>query len=128
MDRANYQGDPMRALQARRLISLIDSHSLVSHTASTGTALHASLSSIFAEAGRGTDGAQNLRGEGKGTFLSWDMKDGPQRDAFVNAMKKQGVLMGGCGERTVRLRPMLTFGEKQMGVLSEAVRETLKGM
>lgn len=118
----------MRALQARRLISLINSHSLIPHTAQTGTTLHSALSSIFSEFDRGADGAQNLRGEGKGTFLSWDMKDGPQRDMFVGEMKKRGVLMGGCGERTVRLRPMLTFGEKQMEVLVKAIRGTLGGI
>lgn len=117
----------MRALQARKLINLISEHSLIPHTETTGTALHSTLSSIFSDSkfNRGEDGAHNLRGEGKGTFLSWDMKDGRQRDMFVREMKKRGVLMGGCGERTVRLRPMLTFGEKQMGVLSEAIRGSL---
>lgn len=124
---ADIQGDPMRALQARRLISLIESHDLVSHTDKTGKALHESISGIFSDPSinRGSDGAHNLRGEGRGTFLSWDMKDTAQRDMFVNKMKLKGVLMGGCGERTVRLRPMLTFGEAQMGVLGEAIRETL---
>lgn len=116
----------MRALQARRLISLIETHSLVPHTAQTGLSLHSTLSALFSESSRGTDSAHNLRGHGRGTFLSWDMKDGAQRDKLVAHMKKRGVLMGGCGEKTVRLRPMLTFGDKQAEVLVDALRGSLK--
>lgn len=118
----------MRAYQARRLISLIHQHGLVAHTKETGQSLHSMLSGIFSDPSlnRSTEGAHNLRGEGKGTFLSWDMKDTAQRDKFVGLMKHKGVLMGGCGERTVRLRPMLTFGEKHMEVLGDAITKSLK--
>ena len=42
-------------------------------------------------------------------YISFDTKDSA---ALVGAMKKQGVNIGVCGTRTVRLRPMLIFEEK----------------
>lgn len=122
---ADIQGDPMRALQARRLISLIQSHSLVDHTAKIGLLLQSALQSIFNDH---PQTIQNFRGHGKGTFLSWDFTSGAERDKFLGIMKGKGVLMGGCGEKTVRLRPMLTFGEGHVEVLTQKIRESLAEM
>ena len=71
---------------------------------------------------------ENFRGQGEGTFLSWDFAKPEQRDQFLGVMRNNGVQMGGCGERTVRLRPMLTFGEKHAGVLCDVVDKSLKAL
>lgn len=42
------------------------------------------------------------------TYISFDTKDSA---ALVALMKKDGVNIGTCGVRTVRLRPMLIFDE-----------------
>lgn len=42
------------------------------------------------------------------TYISFDTKDSA---GLVGAMKKDGVNIGTCGVRTVRLRPMLIFEE-----------------
>jgi 4-aminobutyrate aminotransferase/(S)-3-amino-2-methylpropionate transaminase len=71
---------------------------------------------------------ENLRGINEGTFLSWDFSTASLRDSFLGHMRKNGVQMGGCGERSVRLRPMLTFGEKHQEILLDAVQSSLKGL
>lgn len=118
------QGDPIRSLQARKMIELIEKHDLVSHTSQIGTLLADNLKQILSSSST----AQNLRGETKGTFMSWDFETPALRDGFVGKMRKEGIQMGGCGERSVRLRPMLTFGEQHVEILSEAVEKVLKGM
>lgn len=117
----DFQGDPIRALQARSIISLIRQHSLVEHTASTGDALVRDLDTIFAK----NPVIENFRGQGEGTFLSWDFNKPEQRDRFLGLMRNNGVQMGGCGERTVRLRPMLTFGQGHAGVLCETIEKSM---
>ncbi|GJN87403.1 hypothetical protein Rhopal_000352-T1 [Rhodotorula paludigena] len=118
-----WMGDPIRALQARELISFIKAHGLVQHTAAIGSELYDALSGL---AKRYSGTMHNLRGKDCGTFIAWDAADAQQRDAFVAAMRKEGVVMGACGERAVRLRPMLIFGDRQMEVLLEKMEGVLK--
>ncbi|BGP46713.1 4-aminobutyrate transaminase [Rhodotorula kratochvilovae] len=120
-----WMGDPIRALQARELISFIKAHGLVQHTSVIGDELYASLAQL---ARRFPGAVQNLRGKDCGTFIAWDAESPAQRDAFVAAMRREGVIMGGCGERAVRLRPMLIFGDKQMEILLEKMEGVLKNL
>jgi len=106
------------------MINLIAQHDLVAHTSQIGSILATNLQNILSSAPQ----AQALRGETKGTFMSWDFETPALRDAFVGGILGQGVQMGGCGEKSVRLRPMLTFGEKHVEVLCERVERVLKGM
>ncbi|GAA5884589.1 hypothetical protein JCM6882_005309 [Rhodosporidiobolus microsporus] len=117
-----WMGDPIRALQARELISFTKAHGLVQHTATIGSELFTSLSSLSS---RFPHWIQNLRGKDCGTFIAWDAATPEARDAFVAAMRQEGVVMGGSGNRAVRLRPMLVFGDRQMEVLLEKMEGVL---
>ena len=106
------------------MIQLIEQHDLVAHTSKIGSLLAGNLRSILSSSSK----AESLRGDTKGTFMSWDFETPALRDAFVGGMRKEGIQMGGCGEKSVRLRPMLTFGEQHVEILSGAVERVLKGM
>lgn len=99
-------GDAARAILFREIIAEIKDHDLVDYTAQTGEYLYTQLSHL---AKKYPHEIQNLRGKGQGTFISWDS---PRKDEFLMAMKYAGVNIGGCGEDTVRLRPMLVFGKR----------------
>lgn len=99
-------GDAARAILFREIVAEIKEHDLVDYTAQTGEYLYTELSHL---AKKYPHEIQNLRGKGQGTFLSWDS---PCRDEFLLKMKYAGVNVGGCGENTVRLRPMLIFGKR----------------
>lgn len=118
-------GDPARAIQAREIIRYIETHSLVSHTASMGKQLYTLLASLSS---RYPSLVQNLRGKTEGTFQAFDCETGKERDALVAGMRKRGVLVGGSGERAVRLRPLLIFGEKELEIFAETLEATLKEM
>jgi 4-aminobutyrate aminotransferase/(S)-3-amino-2-methylpropionate transaminase len=109
------------------MIELIKQHDLVSHTAATGISLANELKRVFSEP-EASGKVFNFRGEGSGTFLSWDLKTPAMRDDFVGRMRRKGVQIGGCGERAVRLRPMLTFGETHLAVLCGTIEEVLREM
>ncbi|WRT69537.1 4-aminobutyrate aminotransferase [Kwoniella shivajii] len=120
-----WMGDPIRALQAREMIKLIKQHDLVSHTAATGSSLASSFKSVFSSS-VASGKVMNLRGEGDGTYLAWDMASPSLRDSFVGKMRVNGIQIGGCGDQTVRLRPMLTFGEKHAEILVSTTEKVLR--
>uniref|UniRef100_A0A0K3CHQ2 4-aminobutyrate aminotransferase n=1 Tax=Rhodotorula toruloides TaxID=5286 RepID=A0A0K3CHQ2_RHOTO len=120
-----WMGDPMRALQAREMIGFIKAHGLVAHTAAIGDELYSSLTDLSK---RYSGQIHNLRGKDCGTFIAWDAASAEQRDKFVGEMRKVGVVMGGCGDNAVRLRPMLVFGDKQKDVLLEKMEGVFKNM
>jgi 4-aminobutyrate aminotransferase/(S)-3-amino-2-methylpropionate transaminase len=121
-------GDPIRALQASKIIEVIQRDSLISQTASVGTHLYNSLSSLSSSTPTGHSYIQNLRGKDSGTFLAFDCETAEMRDKFVSKMRENGVNMGGCGERAVRLRPMLVFEHKHADIFLEKVELTLRSL
>ncbi|GAA5936734.1 hypothetical protein JCM3775_000183 [Rhodotorula graminis] len=120
-----WMGSPAIAMQAREIISFIKSHGLVQHTAVIGDELFSHLGALSR---RFPGMINNLRGKDHGTFIAWDAESPQARDKFVAAMRHEGVVMGGCGERAIRLRPMLIFGDKQVEVLLEKMESVLKSL
>jgi len=118
-----WMGDPIRALQAASQISVIKEHSLVEHTASVGDRLFGRLDELAKSAGAGK--MSNLRGKGDGTFIAWDMPTPAGRDTLLKDMRNLGVNMAGCGEQTVRLRPMLVFSDDHADVLLDRLEQAL---
>lgn len=113
-------GDPIRALQAREMISYIDKHGLVKHTEDVGDYIYKSLKTLSENTL-----IENTRGFKQGTFISFDMPTPAQRDLVVSQMRARGVNIGGCGERAVRLRPMLIFGKAEADILLNTLHSVI---
>ena len=62
---------------------------------------------------------------GLGTFIATDAPTEAKRDAFVMAMRKAGVLVGGCGESTVRFRPALVFEPKHAHMVVDVMNQVV---
>ena len=101
-----WMGDPVRALLFHGIYDEIERLGLIDKTAAVGKYLYSKLEEL---ARRYPGQIQNLRGKDRGTFLAWDS---PRRDDVLKLAKAQGVNIGGCGETSVRLRPMLIFQEE----------------
>ncbi|KAK4175016.1 putative 4-aminobutyrate aminotransferase [Triangularia setosa] len=115
-----WMGDPARALLFKAIIEEIEKHDLVNHTAKMGEYLYRKLE----ELGEKFPGqVENLRGKGQGTFIAFD---NPNRDAFLQRAKKEGVNIGGSGQSAVRLRPMLVFEEKHADLLVAGLERVIK--
>lgn len=63
----------------------------------------------------------NVRG--RGLILAFDLP-GSRRARFIQEAYRQGLLLSGCGERSIRLRPMLTVNrsecEEALGLLEKS--------
>lgn len=112
-------GDSARCLLFNAIYSEIERLDLVRHTAEIGDHVFSEIEKLQSKY---PDEIQNLRGKGMGTFIAWDS---PRRDDFVKRMRAKGVHMGGCGERAVRLRPMLVFQKKHADILLGTMEKVL---
>ncbi|MCJ1392338.1 4-aminobutyrate transaminase [Xylographa bjoerkii] len=115
-----WMGDPARAILFRAIIEEIERLDLVNSTKHTGEYLYSGLERL---AKQYPDQIQNLRGKGQGTFIAWDS---PRRDDFLKKAKGEGIVIGGSGERAVRLRPMLIFQKHHAGILLEATEKLIQ--
>lgn len=88
-----WMGDPIRALQAREILNVIEKNNLVEHTANVGNYIYGELEQLQ------SDKIANLRGQGQGTFIAWDAQSPEKRDELIKKMKLRGIHLGGCGER-----------------------------
>uniref|UniRef100_A0A4W5QY68 Uncharacterized protein n=1 Tax=Hucho hucho TaxID=62062 RepID=A0A4W5QY68_9TELE len=51
------------------------------------------------------------RARGQGTFCAIDIRDDATRNSIILKARDKGVLLGGCGDRSIRFRPALVFKE-----------------
>ncbi|KPI36530.1 4-aminobutyrate aminotransferase [Cyphellophora attinorum] len=115
-----WMGDASKAILFRAIVDEIERLDLVRNVESTGKYLRAQL---FELSQRSPNLFMNLRGQG--TFIAFDSTD---RDLFIAKAKELGVLIGGCGERTVRLRPMLIFQEHHCDILIDVLTRVARDM
>jgi 4-aminobutyrate aminotransferase/(S)-3-amino-2-methylpropionate transaminase len=113
-------GDSARVLLFNAIYNEIIRLNLVQHAGEIGSYVFSQLEGLQSKY---PGEILNLRGKGMGTFIAWDS---PRRDDFVKRMRAKGVHMGGCGERAVRLRPMLVFQKKHADILLSTMEEVLK--
>jgi 4-aminobutyrate aminotransferase/(S)-3-amino-2-methylpropionate transaminase len=100
---SHLQGDPMRAIQAQKMLEIIKDNKLVEHTKKTGDLLYGKLEQLF----KAYPQISGLRGKNNGTFIAWDFPSPKHRDAFVSRMRANGVQMGGCGDKSVSISFLL---------------------
>lgn len=111
-----WMGDPVRAMQAAAIVKEIEDKNLLQNVRQVGSYLTQELESL-----------QKIKGvRGQGTMIAFDLDSAQQRDKLVHDMRQLGVNMGGCGEQTVRLRPMLTFQKHHADVLLETLNAALQ--
>jgi 4-aminobutyrate aminotransferase/(S)-3-amino-2-methylpropionate transaminase len=115
-------GDPVRALTAQAIITEIKRLDLLKNVRETGEYLYDGLAKLSQ---RFPHHIANLRGQGEGTFIAWDESSTAARDKFLKDMKKFGVNVGGTGDASVRLRPMLVFGKQHADVFLESLQSCL---
>lgn len=101
-----WMGDPARALLFKAIFGQIQQHGLVEETAKVGGYLYHGLEQL---AQRYPEEIDNLRGKDRGTFIAWDS---PRRDEVLKLALQKGINMGGSGDNSIRLRPMLIFQKK----------------
>ena len=67
---------------------------------------------------------QNVRG--KGLWCSFDLPDGELRDKLVELLYQEGLIILGCGIKSIRFRPHLNISKEEIDIASEMLLNSLK--
>ena len=114
-------GDPIKVLQSKVVTDVIKKKDLLQNVNETGAYLMNSLLDLVKE-GKISD----VRG--KGTFISFDVADTEQRQELIGLMRMNGVHVGPCGTKSIRLRPALIFEIKHAQIFVERLEQSLNGL
>ena len=63
---------------------------------------------------------------GQGTFAAIDVVAASARDRVVKAAQRAGVEVGGSGQRSIRFRPSLIFGDRHVAELLERLEAAVR--
>jgi 4-aminobutyrate aminotransferase / (S)-3-amino-2-methylpropionate transaminase len=111
-----WMGNPLDILKAGVIIDYVDDHHLVDKVQMIGKDLIEELIEF--------DQISNVRGSG--AFIAFDVENENIRNDIIEQMRNRGVLINGCGERTIRLRPMLIYEYEHVAIFLTALNEVLK--
>ncbi|XP_022910109.1 4-aminobutyrate aminotransferase, mitochondrial [Onthophagus taurus] len=115
-----WMGDPARLFILEEVINVIQTERLLDSVEVVGCYTKCGLSELCKEFPNIINSAR-----GRGLLLAVNAKDTKTRDTILSKLKSKGVLVGGCGSLSVRLRPALIFQKNHADIFLDKFRETL---
>ena len=113
---STFGGNFLDMVRATIILEVIRDENLVERAATLGAGLLKDLE----ELGNRHEQVTNVRG--RGLLCAFDLPDEATRDRMIDqAHTEQRVLLLGCGERSIRLRPALTIAEDELARGLEAL-------
>ncbi|KAI4462033.1 aminotransferase [Holotrichia oblita] len=115
-----WMGDPARLFLLEEVLNVMKTKDLIENVRKVGDRTLKGLVEITKE-------FPNLihSPRGRGLLLAITAKDTKLRDAILGKMKAKGILMGGCGDEAIRLRPALIFQDHHSDIFLDRLREVL---
>jgi L-lysine 6-transaminase len=106
---STWGGNLVDMVRATRYLQIIDEENLVDNSRVVGEYLLAKLHELR---DKYTGKVTNARG--RGLMCAFDLPDGEARSKFLSKAKENGVLIVGCGTRSVRFRPPLNLTKSEV--------------
>ena len=100
---STWGGNLVDMVRARMILEVIEADHLIEQAAATGAWLLARLDELAAR----HPAIRDVRG--RGLMCAFSLPDTPTRDRFIAGLAERGILVLGCGRRSVRFRPALTI-------------------
>lgn len=120
---STWGGNLTDMVRATQYLRVIHDECLVENARVVGEYL---LSSLGRLRERYPDIVTNTRGAG--LMAAFDLPDGQSRGNVVKAARENGLIIAGCGDRSIRFRPALNLTKEEvdegMEILDETVRTT----
>jgi L-lysine 6-transaminase len=108
-------------VRAGRYLEVIHEDGLVENARVMGERLLEGLRALQRELGGAMTNAR-----GRGLMIAFDLETAALRDRAQDLMLANGLLLLGCGTRSVRFRPPLNLAAAEAGAALEIVRKSLK--
>jgi L-lysine 6-transaminase len=106
-----------------RYLEIIEEERLVDRARQVGSYLLAEIEKLQAEY---PDRISNARG--RGLMCAFDLADTATRDRFRKLAFEAGLLILGCGIRSIRFRPTLSVGREEVDQAMTLLRRVLSGL
>ena len=116
---STWGGNIVDMVRAEAIIHIIEKDGLVEHAQKVGSYLIGKLREIEAVSAL----LSNVRG--LGTLVAFDLPTSDVRDRVIQKLQQKMTILG-CGEKSIRFRPALTFTKADVDIAVEYVREGLK--
>merc|ERR1711981_309467 len=116
-------GDPHKILMLEAVIKEIKSQNLLGLSVDSGKVMLTGLKELQKRYPGLLHSARGI-----GTFCAIDCPNANVRDKIVNEMRSTGILIGGCGEAAIRLRPALIFEPTHAELFLDKFDEVLSKM
>ncbi|MBU3742484.1 MAG: L-lysine 6-transaminase [Candidatus Kapabacteria bacterium] len=116
---STWGGSLVDMVRVTRYLEIIDEDRLVDNAATVGSHLQQRLAELAVSDDRIT-GVRGL-----GLFCAFDLPSTEVRNTFLRHAYEQGLLMVGCGTRSVRFRPPLTVSATEVDMGIDIIRSTM---
>lgn len=117
---STWGGGLVDMVRSRRILEVIEQERLIERAARVGDDLLARLREVGA---RRPDLVTDVRG--RGLMCAITLPSRRLRDALLSRVADDGVLLLGCGERSVRFRPALTVDERSLTTALDSLATAL---
>jgi 4-aminobutyrate aminotransferase-like enzyme len=119
---STFGGNPVAAQAALAVLDVIEDERLVSHAKHVGKLLRSRIVAL------GHPAIREVRGVG--LLIGVELDEPARARAVVDAMRRDGVLVGRTGPRgdTLKIRPPLVFGDSHVHRLTASFVRALAGM
>lgn len=111
-----WMGEPIKLVQLQVILDVIERDGLLRVTEDAGEVLQTGLARLASDHPHVLENAR-----GVGTFCAIDGADAAMRDRILGALRMRGIWAGGCGSRTIRLRPALVFTPAHAAIFIDAL-------
>ncbi|MGH0170346.1 UNVERIFIED_CONTAM: hypothetical protein FKN15_000806 [Acipenser sinensis] len=115
-----WMGDPSKNLLLNEVLNVIRTENLLDEVSLAGKVLMDGLYDFQARYPHLLSAAR-----GQGTFLAIDVTDEATRNNLIIKARNKGVVLGGCGERSIRFRPTLVFKQHHAHVFLNIFNDIL---
>jgi L-lysine 6-transaminase len=105
---STFGGNLVDFVRATRILEIMEAEHLLENAKTMGAYLLSSLSAATSKHER----ISNLRGAG--LLAAFDLPDTATRDKVISKAQDEALLILSCGDRSVRLRPALDVGAKEV--------------
>ena len=117
---STWGGNLVDMVRCQRYLEIIEEEKLVENAAAVGAHLLAGLESLQAER---PDVVSNARG--RGLMCAVDLPDTETRDRLMDKAYELGLMILGCGRRSIRFRPALDITKAEIDEALDLVRKAL---
>lgn len=117
---STWGGNLVDMVRFDRILEVIEEENLVQNSATVGAYLKTQLHGLAANHAV----ISNVRG--LGLMCAFDLPSGAFRDAVVNEAYEKGLIVLGCGDRTIRFRSPLTVTPEQIDIGLQVLEASIK--